>query len=258
MTSPLLDVRGLTKRFGGLTALEAFDLRLKPGEVRGLIGPNGSGKSTFINLASGVLRPTAGQIRFRGKELVGLGPHVLFRRGVARTFQTPRVFRGLTVLENVLVARARYHPFAIFAILAGVRAVQRDEARLRETAVELLDLVGLAGERNEPAELLPHGKKRLLEIARALAGEPALLLLDEPAAGMSEPEVAQFVRLIQKIQGQGGTVLLVEHNMRVVMSLADRVTVLDFGRKIAEGTPTEVREVPAVLDAYLGREDDDA
>jgi ABC-type branched-subunit amino acid transport system ATPase component len=254
----LLQIRGLTKRFGGVTALDGLDLSVEAGEVCGLIGPNGSGKSTCINVASGILHPSAGRVRFRGEDVTGLPPHVLYRRGVARTFQAPRVFRGLTVLENVLVARARYRPLGLFPILAGAPAVQREEARLREDAATLLDLVGLGVDGGVPAEILPHAKKRLLEIARALAGQPALVLLDEPAAGMNETEEGQLVRLIRQIQASGAAVVLVEHNMRVVMSLAQRITVLDFGRKIAEGTPIEVRGSPAVVEAYLGRDDDDA
>ncbi len=248
----LLETQALTKRFGGLTAVDGLALVVAAGEVRGLIGPNGSGKSTVINLVTGVLRPTTGRVRFRGEDVTARATDALFRRGVARTFQTPRVVPGLTALENVLVACARLAPLEIFRALARRRGRRRD-ADERRVAGELLDLVGLGARADTPAEALPHGQSRLLEIARALAGDPALLLLDEPVAGMNAAEAARVMSVIRAMTARGVAVVLVEHNMRVVMAVADRVTVLDFGRVIAEGTPAQVREHPAVLEAYLGR-----
>ena len=247
----LLETRELTKRFGGLTAVDGLALVVAAGEVRGLIGPNGSGKSTVINLVTGVLRPTTGRVWFRGEDVTARATDALFRRGVARTFQTPRVVPGLTAVENVLVARARLAPLELFRALTRGRGRRRDEGE-HQAAGELLNLVNLGARADTPAEALPHGQKRLLEIARALAGDPALLLLDEPVAGMNATEAARVMTVIRTITARGTAVVLVEHNMRVVMAVADRVTVLDFGRVIAEGAPAEVRDHPAVLEAYLG------
>jgi ABC-type branched-subunit amino acid transport system ATPase component len=254
----LLETRELTKRFGGLTAIDGLTLTVEAGEVRGLIGPNGSGKSTVINIVTGVLRPSAGSVRFRGEEITGQATEALFHRGMARTFQTPRVVPGLTALENVLVARARLVPLELFRSLGGGRGRRRAEDVRRRAAHELLDVVGLQAHAETPAETLPHARRRLLEIARALAGDPALLFLDEPAAGMSETETAAVMTLVRALAERGVAIVLVEHNMRVVMTVADRVTVLDFGRVIAEGRPAEIGADRAVREAYLGLADERA
>jgi branched-chain amino acid transport system ATP-binding protein len=247
----LLETRGLTRRFGGLIAIDGLTLTVESGEVRGLIGPNGSGKTTLINVVTGLLRPSAGSVRFREEDITGWATEALFHRGLARTFQTPRVVPGLTALENVLLAGARLVPLELFHALAAGGGRGRTEAIRRRAALELLDVVGLRDDSERPAETLPHARRRLLEIARALAGEPT------PAAGMSESEAVAVMKLIRVLAKRGLAIVLVEHNMRVVMTVADRVTALDFGRVIAEGVPAAVRASGAVREAYLGRPADE-
>jgi ABC-type branched-subunit amino acid transport system ATPase component len=243
----MLQVRNLTKRFGGLTAVAGLSFEVREGEILGLIGPNGAGKSTTFNLIAGAYRADAGEILFSRESILGLAPHQIAARGVMRTFQHNRPFEGMTVLENVLVGAHTRFSKNVFSMRAG-----QEEALLRTRAAELLGFVGLGELRDAPVDRLSFGQGRLLEIARALAGEPGLLLLDEPAAGLTLAEAARIAEAIRGIAARGIAVLLIEHDMHFLMPLAQRVVVLNFGGKIAEGTPEEVRSHPAVVDAYLG------
>ena len=253
----MLKLANVSKHFGGLAVLQDVSFDVPAGKVFGLIGPNGAGKTTVFNLITGLLAPSGGVIELQGQSLLGHAPHQITRRGIARTFQNIRIFKDMTLLDNVVVGMHSHLDYGVPEWLFSLPGFRAQEKRAREKAHELLGWVGLAAQAGDTADNLSYGDQRKLELARALATEPKLLLLDEPVAGMNTGEKVELMGEITNIAKRGYTIFMIEHDMRFVMGLCERIAVLNFGRIIAEGTPDEIKNNPDVIEAYLGREDDE-
>lgn len=253
---PLIEIKNLRKKFGGLAAIADLDLEVNEGEIRGIIGPNGSGKSTLFNLISGFYQPTNGKVLYQGEDITGLRPSAIAKRGIARTFQLTSLYKTFTVQQNVIAASYLNVKVGIFKAMLNTSSTVDREREIEEKALEVLTSMGLADYKYQLADNLPQGLQRILGICIALATEPKILMLDEPASGLSLAETTQMMHMIDSIRHRGVTILLVEHDMRVIMGLCDQITVLAFGKKIAEGVPKEVAENRDVIEAYLGTEEE--
>lgn len=250
----LINATRVVKRFGGLTAVNKMDFSLEKGEIVSIIGPNGAGKTTFFNTITGIYKPEEGQILFNGKSLIGLRPDQIAERGISRTFQNIRLFSNMSVIENILVGMHPHLKQSAIDSLLRLPSFKKEELASEKKAEELMEYVGVKAVGNELAKNLPYGAQRRVEIARALAADPLLLLLDEPTAGMNPLETEDAIKLFRRIRDEKGiTVLLIEHDMRVVMNISERISVMDYGEKLAEGTPAEIRANPRVVEAYLGK-----
>ena len=251
-----LEIDQLTMQFGGLVAVNNVSISIKKGEIHGLIGPNGSGKTTIFNVLSGYYKPTGGKVSFEGRTISGLPAHQITAAGFARTFQNMRLFKTMTVLENLLVAMGHHAKVGLLQEILNPVAVHREEEKFVEKAMDLLDLLEVADFANELAASLPYGNQRRVEMARALATDPKVILLDEPAAGLNEVETEDLRKTLMKIRDLGVTIFLVEHDMKLVMEICEEISVLDYGKKIAEGTGAVISKDPVVIEAYLGQEED--